>query len=297
MQSIKPNFLIIGAAKSGTTSLYEYLRQHPDVFMPDWKEPAFFAPPEAGGVQSEAEYLALFKNAGGKKAIGEASVAYLYANEAPQRIHDFLGPDVKIVILLRNPVDMAYSLWGHQTREGFETLQFEEALATEQDRISNTPAKKLNDSWICDFAYKGRASYKSQIDRYAARFRAKNMKIYIFEEFFKDSLPLFGDLCRFLGIDETFKPVAGKYNEAGQARSVTLRNILKGKQAWKEPLKKLLPVKLRLEIREALEKMNRVAAPLPPLKDTTRNKLETEFETGIRDLEVLLNRQLRDIWF
>lgn len=297
METTKPNFLIVGAAKSGTTSLYEYLRQHPDVYMPDWKEPAFFAPPEAGGVQSEAEYLALFKHAKGKTAIGEASVAYLYAKEAPQRIYDFLGPDVKIIILLRNPVDMAYSLWGHQTREGFETLPFEDALATEQDRIAGTPSRKLNNSWIFNFAYRSRASYDAQIDRYLSRFGPGNIKIYMFEEFFTKGLPLFNDLCHFLEIDDRFQPIAKKYNEAGQVRSIILRGILRENYIWKEPVKKLIPTALRIKIRALLEKVNRVAEPLPSLSGKTRTKLETKFEPGIRNLEILLNRRLQDIWF
>src|SRR3954462_1224231 len=121
----KPNFLIVGAAKSGTTSLFEYLRGHPDVFMPDVKEASYFA---GAGVKNEADYLALFREAGPARAVGEASGAYLYLPDTARAIHDLLGPRVRIIVILRNPIDMAYSLWGHMVREGGEQLGFFDAL-------------------------------------------------------------------------------------------------------------------------------------------------------------------------
>lgn len=119
-----PTFLIVGAAKCGTTSLYEYLRQHPEVFMPRRKEPNFFAGPSHGNRTTEAEYRALFADATSAKAVGEASVAYLYDPGSPRRIFEYLGPETRIVIMLRNPVDMVHALWGHMVRAGGEKLSF-----------------------------------------------------------------------------------------------------------------------------------------------------------------------------
>src|SRR5687767_1010670 len=102
----KPNFFIVGAPKCGTTSLYEYIRVHPEVFMPDRKEPAFFCSdfykPRR---MKEEEYLSLFREAGSAKWIGEASTWYLYSDKAREGIKAFC-PDARIIIMLRNPVDM-----------------------------------------------------------------------------------------------------------------------------------------------------------------------------------------------
>lgn len=265
--------------------------------MPDWKEPAFFAPPEAGGVATEQEYLALFAGATGKKAVGEASVAYLFAEEAPRRIYDFLGPDVKIVVILRNPVDMAYSLWGHQVREGFESLSFEDALRIEHHRIETTASKKIAQSWVYDFAYKNRASYAAQIKRYDTTFKSANIKVYAFEDFFSPGLPLFSDLCRFLGISENYSPQEKVYNEAGTVRSPVLRKLLRETYPWKKPLKKILPAPIRQRLRKKLEAMNRIDSPLPPMDESTRLMLEVSFESDVRNLEKCIKRSLKDVWF
>lgn len=292
-----PNFLIVGAAKSGTTSLYHYLKQHPDVFMPDWKEPAFFAPPEAGGIQDEAEYRALFKGAVGKKAIGEASVAYLYAPEAAQKIYDFLGPETKIVILLRNPVDMAYSLWGHQVREGYEDLSFEDAWKTTPERLLHPAFSAARHSWYGDFDYINRPRYALQIERYQNLFPPENIQVFIFEEFFKKGLPQFSTFCRFLGVDENFVPPNERHNAAGEYRSKRLRDIVRKPAGWKAPLKAIIPSEIRLKLRDFIDNANRTDAPLPSLDPQTRKMLEREFEPGVRALEKIIHRDLQDLWW
>lgn len=151
MDMSEPNFLIIGAAKAGTTSLYHYLAQHPQVFLSANKEPHFFAlennppdykgPGDEQGVRSRItdwqSYLALFSKATGQhRAIGEASTLYLYHPDAPSNIHRHL-PDMKMIALLRNPVDAAYSAFGHMYREGREPCNdFMQALKEEDHRVA-----------------------------------------------------------------------------------------------------------------------------------------------------------------
>src|SRR5690606_36811858 len=130
------NFIIVGAAKDGTTSLYYYLSQHPEVFLPEDKEPHFFAPAKWCGhpVPARERYESLFDGAAGFKAVGEASTGYLYYRESPGMIHRLI-PRCRIVAILRNPVDRAFSGWRHEVREGLETATFEEALAEEQKTV------------------------------------------------------------------------------------------------------------------------------------------------------------------
>lgn len=292
-----PNFLIVGAAKSGTTSLYEYLKEHPEVFMPEWKEPAFFAPPEAGGLRSPEDYAALFGNVTDEKAIGEASVAYLCSSESPRKIKDFLGNGVKIIMALRNPVDMAYSLWGHQLREGFEDLSFEDALAKEKERLANPQFARKKGSWVMDYAYSYRASYAGQIAAFDKIFSKDHIKILIYEEFYQDILPRYADLCRFLNIDDSFSPEGGKYNVAGAARSQRLQNFLHRPSGLKNAVKKIIPDPMRQRIRKTLEKVNRIDRPLPPLPSETRKELEKIFYNDVRQLEARIGRSLKEIWF
>jgi hypothetical protein len=297
-QQTRPNFLIVGAAKSGTTSLYYYLKQHPDVFVPEWKEPSFFAPPETGGVSTEDGYLALFEKANKEKAIGEASVVYLYAPESPGRIREYFGDSVKIIMLLRNPVDMAYSLWGHNVREGVENLDFKNAIDAEEGRLSDGKAGRLHESWIGNFAYADRAFYTKQIARYDGLFKIENIKIYIFEEFFENGLPLFADLCRFLEIDDGFEPdISTKHNVAGEARSVFFRELIRNPANWKEPIKAVVPEGIRSSVKEKLERLNRRDVKLPEIDRAYRKELEARFDHDVRALERRLQRNLKDVWF
>ena len=148
MKNKLPNFLIVGAAKSGTSSLHQYLLQHPDIFMPTFneeglslKEPQFLIKSKVEkrlhfGIWEWKEYLSIFEDVEEQKVIGEASVFYLYYyEEAIKNIKSRLGNDVKIIILLRNPVDRAFSAFLHVSKSVKESLSFEDALAQEEGRL------------------------------------------------------------------------------------------------------------------------------------------------------------------
>ena len=293
---IKPNFLIIGAAKCGTTSLYHYLRSHPEVFMPERKEPSFFVP-EAGGFDSWEQYLNLFKKAEGYKRIGEASVSYLMDQSAPQKIKDKLGANIKIIILLRNPVDMAYSNWGHQTRAGTETLSFLDALLDENRRLTDPLFKQSCRTWFYNVTYITRAKYYEQVRRYFDIFDRNNIAIYIFEEFFRPSLPLYPELCKFLGISDKHCPEEKVHNMAGSVHSIIIRRILNEKMAWKEPLKLIIPSKLRKLMMDWLAKYNYKEQALSDLSGETINIIRNNVKDDIYNLAILINRpDLPEIW-
>ena len=149
-----PNLLIVGAAKSGTTSLHNYLNQHPSIFMCSPKEPHFLINKQIGeqripkGVLSLEDYKSLFKGASTKKYRGESSVMYLLFPEfAIKNINKYLSKDVKIIIMLRNPVERAYSGYQHVKRYNLmESLSFEKALDQSENRYHNisnmTPASR-----------------------------------------------------------------------------------------------------------------------------------------------------------
>jgi Sulfotransferase family len=169
-----PNFLIIGAAKSGTTSLYHYLNQHPQIYMSPEKEPEFFAlegrkldfdGPDGKEVINRRiqrnrptnieEYRALFEGVSGETAIGEASPWYLYSVQAPSRISYYI-PGVKLIAVLRNPVERAYSLFLYLRLRGQEPLSdFSQALQAEEVR--------KRDNWEWWWYYKDVGFYHAQL--------------------------------------------------------------------------------------------------------------------------------------
>jgi len=284
--------LIVGAAKSGTTSLFQYLRGHPEVFMPDLKEASFFA---GDGIRTEAEYLGLFRGSAGKKAIGEASVAYLYLPETAPAIRALLTPDVRVVIILRNPVDMAYSLWGHMVREGRETLEFFDAIKAETSRMANAAFRREAKGWLYNYAYLDRARYAQQVEVYLRTFDRAHVRVLIFEEFFADVAGGFGELCAFLGVDPEHRPMFEAFNRAGILRSRLLRKMLEDPAPWKDIVKSLTPDGPRLKLKAWLSKFNHKDQPLPPLTRAQREYLWQLFAPDVARLEAVLGRRI-DCW-
>ena len=179
-----PNFLIVGAAKSGTTSLFHYLKQHPEVFMPSFKEPQYLVASKVRGrvfknISVLEDYKGLFEDAS-QKAVGEASVFYLYFyKEAIQNIKTILGDDVKIIFVLRNPVDRAFSAYRHVSRNSLtETLSFEEALQEEPGRLERNP--KMTPMVM----YKDMGLYNDAVQAYKESF--KDVHIVLYDDFKKD---------------------------------------------------------------------------------------------------------------
>ena len=217
-----PNFIILGAAKAGTTALYHYLKQHPEVGMSRVKETNYLAlkghpldfrgPGDADyikphAVTTEAGYHDQFAHCEGKKAVGEASPLYLYDPRVAGEIKALL-PDARLVAILRHPVDRAYSAFLHLIRDRRETTDdFLEALRREPDRIA--------DHWEHIWHYVAMGRYAEQLDRYLALFPREQIRIYIYRELRKDPQGLLRDLYTFLDIDPTFEADITTRHNAG----------------------------------------------------------------------------------
>jgi Sulfotransferase domain len=288
--SRRPDFFIVGAAKSGTTSLYKYLIQHPSVFMPDLKEPHFFGEwHPSTAVTDLAKYLDLFAGAPKEIQAGEATTAYLYSRTAAQEIKRF-QPHAKILMVLRNPVDRAYSNYWDQ-REGkyseqkdpAEPLSFEEALDAEPRRISQ--------GWGYAFHYVEGSRYAEQVARYLDVFGHKAVQIHLFEDFIRDAKRICRDTFSFLQVDPDYPIEVGKaYNPSGPPRSVLLSKLVYDRMIIKEPIKKVLPVALRRNIKEWVRAKN--ARPAPKMNPETRSRLQAIFREDILRLEELIGRDL-----
>ncbi len=288
-----PNFFIVGAAKSGTTSLADNLRQHPQVFMSPLKEPAYFVKDE--GNNDFDEYVSLFKDAGDAIAIGEATTGYLFDEDAPYAIKEHF-PDAKIIIILRNPVDMAYSYWRY-TRGigGNESKSFEQAISANEIKYRNTEEfrrKAIN--WWGSYLYLERASYYGQVKRYLDVFGRDRVMVYIFEEFIKSHEVSYKDIFTFLGVDTDFTPDFRVSNEGVELRSEFIKKLLLFNHPFlKRLLKRLMPVEHWGKIKAFLSKINIKKGVRREMKPETRKRLEAFFREDIRMLEGLLGREIQ----
>ena len=210
--------------KAATTSLYTYLKQHPDIFMPKVKEPMFFnnykqennyfvRGRKTKKIRTLEAYTTLFDDIKNEKAIGEASPAYIYNEKAPELIKEEI-PNVKIIAILRQPISRAYSNFLHAKRANREPIgKFEDALNEEKNRIQN--------NWSPLYHYKAQGFYFQQLKRYFEHFPKKNIQIYLFEEFIKNPQKITKEIFKFLEVNDNFIPdTSKKTNVSGTPKGV-----------------------------------------------------------------------------
>jgi hypothetical protein len=294
-----PNFLIIGAGKSGTTSLYHYLHAHPQIYMCPQKEPRFFAfegeeldfrgPGDSRFhcVTDLDAYRALFEGASKEMVTGEATTWYLSAPKAPARIKHHV-PDAKLIAVLRDPVERAFSSWLSMRREQVEPLaDFAQAMAAETERIAN--------NWSPGWHYKKHGFYHTHLERYFDRFDAGQIRIYLYEDFTADPVGFTQDICRFLGVDDSFVPdTAMKYNVSGMPRNKALHRAL-AKRFWRPRqtrglLNRVFPDPIKRSIQAKLLQLNLRAKP--ELSPEVRKQFCDEYREDILRLQDLLGRNL-----
>jgi hypothetical protein len=291
-----PDFLIIGAARAGTSSLYEYMRQHPDIWFSPVKEPMFFSlegtKPDFRGpgddreinrksVTDVAAYQALFAGAGSKKAVGEASANYLYSEEAAARIKHYI-PDARMIAVLRNPVERAYSSFLYMIRDRREQLRdFSQALEQENARIAG--------HWEHIWHYAHMGYYGQQLQRYYALFGKNRIRVYLNEEMKQDAPGLLKNVFSFIGVDDTFLPDTSiTYNEGGVPKRKLLNAVLTRPGLVKRLLRPIMPaaaMKFYTRLKhDNLEK--------PPLDDEVRARLVALYRDDVLRLQDMTGKDL-----
>jgi hypothetical protein len=291
-----PNFVIIGAAKCGTTSLFQYLKQHHDVYLPVKKELHYFTydhlSRNAGGPSgsraldfacaTREEYESHYREAASHVAIGEVSPSYFYFSEVSERIATELGRP-KIVATLRDPVQKAYSQYMHLVRDNLETLPFFDALMAEQERIAA--------GWPAMWRYAESSLYADRIRKYLDVFGEDSVKIILFEELSKDPRRVLDDLSDFLkiasheGID-----TSRVYNRSGQPRSRFLADVLARQNPVTAAARRWLPEELRDRVKHAMLNLN--TGRKETIDDRSRSYLREYFAGDLRELEGILGRRL-----
>ena len=291
-----PNLYIVGAPKAGTTSLYHYLSQHPEIVIPD-KEPRFFIKDSIqnisekdpikpyllrSSVLDELAYTNLYDNKS-EKIKCDASTQYLYHHSEVipkiQQLKD--GNSPKILILLRNPVDRAFSNYSHNFST-FENLDFKHALEQESERIS----KGFNSFWH----YKGLSTYADSVKAYKDAF--KEVKVIFFEDFVNDIDKSLVDIFDFLEVDNSFTVSHFMINKksTGAPKSKKLNTILQSSSRF-SLIKKILhntigEQKTKL-IRELIMRKNLSKSKIS-LDESLKSNLEFYFMKDIAQLKKIL---------
>lgn len=274
--------------------MYKYLEQHPEVFVPKWKEPNIFGTDLYCPyfLRDKEQYLALFAAVRGEKRLGEASAWYLYSKLAAVEIKEF-SPTAKIIIMLRNPVDMIYSLHGELFYAGDEDIEsFEAALEAESERAQGVRVPK-NCNQKFALIYRDTAKYADQVRRYWEVFGGKNVCTLIFEELKSDPALAYRNVCEFLDIDSNYVPRFEVANSRKQIRVKALRSLFRDRPLIVRVLARiLLPAPLRHRFVWALQRLNTRHVPAPLLRRELRKKLQTEFLPDVEKLSNLLGRDL-----
>ena len=290
-----PNFLVIGAPKSGTTALYNFLRQHPQVYMSPNKEPRFFAcdarpldyrgPFENGlinktSIWKREHYAALFGGARDELALGEATPSYLWFPGTPERIQALL-PHARLVAVLRQPADRAFSHYMMHRRDGREPLSFEDALRAEPQRLAA--------NWYYG-RYRLAGYYHRHLSRYYELFPREQIRVYLYDDLVRDAAALLRDIFRFLGVDDGVTvDTSVRYNLSGIIENPGLRAVWAGTNRPREILRPLVPRRLRTLVAGFFtsRKMIRVA-----MREDTRAELVADYREDILKLQELIGRDL-----
>jgi len=280
-----PNFFIVGAAKAGTSSLYAYLKNTPGVYMSEHKEPHYFIDNMKPGYYDESKYLQLFKNVKNEKAIGEASPGYLIDPSSAKCIHDKI-PDAKIIILLRDPVERAFSnylMFTKRTKKDLSSHEiFLETFGTEYGlKYDKNP-------------YLGRGLYSSQVKKYLEIFGEENVGIWFFEDMKKDTMQVVKGVLKFLKIDSLPPDNVSKiYNPYWVFRGKIAESLFSN-----TTIRKIVPIFLpTLTLRHLVfNKLFIKEAQKPKLPESERRKLENYYYDDVIALEKVLKKKIPWEW-
>ena len=289
-----PNFLVIGAAKSGTYALHAHFARHPQIFMSAIKEPHYFAfgadnaqsarAPVHSWIKSCEAYTKLFANHRGARMAGESSVSYLYVPGTAERIFEF-NPEMKLIVSLRNPVERAYSSFNYAKSYGIEPLKtLAEGLEAEQWRIRDNRSILLR--------YRDLGLYSGQLARYYDVFPRNQLKVILYDDFVESPARIVRELYEFLGVTTDFEP------DPNLRSNVTVRpddenplhRFINGEHFARAAVRRLLPMSTRRRFRETVRDI--FFKPPPPLGMDERRALQDLFRDDLRKLEKLLGRDL-----
>jgi hypothetical protein len=291
-----PDFAVIGAMKAGTTSLYHYLDQHPEVCVTAREEPHFFSyrgqtvayegPGDdwlnENAVTDRRAYRALFEQPQ-DRVTGDVSPLYLYTPDAAENLRA-LRPSVTLIVILRHPVDRAYSSFLHVRRDDREPLEsFEEALAAEDERIER--------NWAPIWHLTRAGMYGRQLEQYQWFLERGQMHVVLFDDFKTETEETVRRIYERIGVDPSFEPTFAIHNASGIPYSQAAHDFLNRSHPVKEAVKPLIPEPWRRAVAHAVKTLN--LQSWPSLDPSLRRRLTRQvFADDLRRLESLIDRNL-----
>jgi len=291
-----PNFVVIGASRSGTTSIHDYLGQHPDIYVsrrkspnyfvaqdpqPDWEQPILRAMAKQW-ISTRDHYEAQFRGVNHERAVGDISPVYLQSIHSAKRIVDTLGPATKLVAILRNPADRAYAHYLGRRRDGLET----------GDNFDVIVDRELAGAFNADIAfgsYIGCGRYHHFLKTYYECFPADNIRIYLFEQLQTDPSGLLRDLFHFLDVDPDYVvDTTLSHNRTGIIGNPVYRSLWTRSVGLRTRIRPYLPALIRHAPRPILAKQ--VSKPI--LGANTRRRISAALRNDTLALQQLINRDL-----
>lgn len=296
-----PNFLIIGAGKAGTTSIYHYLRQHPDIYMSPLKETNYFAyeatswsgpnqPVRSENgisfpISSIESYRELFRGVANEQAIGEASPLYMSLPGVAGRIKQHL-PDAKLIAILRDPVERAYSSYLMHVRDGREKRTFLQAISEEEGGLCN------NGLVFGQRHYVRIGFYYQSLRPYFNLFDQNQIAVFLFEDLKNDALGLLRNMFYFLGIAGEYVPdVTIRYNVSGLPKNKLWQPLL-GKSPITKAIRHILPTRLAQPVMAFQDILRDRQFVKPPLSPEIRSRMIAGYREDILQLQALIQRDL-----
>jgi ABC-type multidrug transport system fused ATPase/permease subunit len=305
-----PDFFIAGQPKSGTTALYEMLRRHPQIYLPDRKEPRFFAsemylrdPPRPGGTpQTLEEYLSWFDGAAPEQRIGDASPWYLWSRTAAARIAEAC-PDARIVAILRDPASLLRSLHLEFVQLYVEVeTDLRRALALEEPRRQGRQVPR-NTYWPNALMYSDHVRTVEQLRRFHAHFPLEQVLVLIYDDFRGENEATVRRVLRFLGVDDSLAIEVTDANPTVTVRSRRLHELTHAmsvghgpvSRAVKSSVKALTPRELRRDALRTVQNRLVFAAAAPP-EERVMHELRRRFKGEVVALSEYLDRDLVTLW-
>lgn len=291
--SRRPDFFIIGAPKSGTTAMDDYLRRHPQIYMAV-KELHYFGSDLAYNRRrpSEADYRSAFAGVKNERRVGESSVGYLYSARAPHEIIEF-SPTAQIVIMLRHPVDFIVAQHAEQLfRDQEDIVDLGLAIAAEPDRAA---LRRLPPE--CEVPYSLRytwlARYADHVGRYLDVFGRDRVHVILFDDFVRDTPGTYARLLEFLGCDAGFQPEFRVVNARKTVRSRRFQKLVRTPpQVLRRAARRMMPLTLRSRMRQGLYRLNARPVERPHVAEGLRARLLAEINPQTERLARLIDRDL-----
>ena len=289
----KPNYILLGAAKSATTTIYDILRQNSNVFTPQFKEPHFF------NINDNYEkgfswYLnTYYKNSIDSKVVVDFTPSYLYSEKSAERIFENLGKGVKFIIILRDPVDRAFSHYLHSKRDGHEKESFERAIKLEQKRLGEY---MLDNDFVSElrFSYISQGLYFKMIKSYLKFYDLNDFLIINFDKEISNNMQVTLDrISKFLDIEIDSELSNIHSNKSGVSKFQTINKFILNENIFRKFFKKIIPYNIRQIIKNKIRNFNKQDVNYTPLSSDLKSELfDTYFKEDVSNLENLLNKKM-----